>query len=88
MNNSDFGKCLLVFLGGAAVGAAAGILLAPDKGKNTRKKIARTAQDLTRSVEEKIEDMKESVSDLMDDIKEAAECLTHEAEKGIHHSKN
>ena len=27
------------FIGGAVVGAAAGLLLAPDKGENTRKKI-------------------------------------------------
>lgn len=85
MSESNFGKCLLTFLGGAAVGAAVGILLAPDKGKNTRKKIARTTRDITRSVEEKIEDMKESVSDLMEEIKEAAETLTHEDER--HHSK-
>lgn len=30
---------LLAFLGGAAVGAAAGILLAPEKGSDTRAKI-------------------------------------------------
>lgn len=30
---------LLAFIGGAAVGAAAGILLAPEKGSDTREKI-------------------------------------------------
>lgn len=31
---------LAAFIGGAAVGAAAGILLAPEKGSDTREKIA------------------------------------------------
>ena len=33
-------KILVGFLAGAAVGALAGILFAPDKGSNTRQKIA------------------------------------------------
>ncbi|MCS7085470.1 MAG: YtxH domain-containing protein [Bacteroidia bacterium] len=33
-------RSLLIFLGGVAVGAVAGILLAPDSGKNTRDKLS------------------------------------------------
>ncbi len=39
-------KVIVGFLCGAAVGALAGILLAPDSGEETRKKIANKAKDL------------------------------------------
>ena len=35
-------QSLFAFLAGAAVGAAVALLVAPDSGVNTRKKIART----------------------------------------------
>lgn len=43
---NDSSKVLISFIGGAVVGAALGILFAPDKGSNTRKKIAKSASDL------------------------------------------
>ncbi len=39
------GKVLLGLLAGVAIGAAVGILLAPDKGTSTRKKISRTKDE-------------------------------------------
>lgn len=44
--NNDSVKTVLAFVGGAIAGAAIGILLAPDKGSETRKKIASKAKDL------------------------------------------
>jgi gas vesicle protein len=43
---NDSSKVLLTFIGGAVVGAALGILFAPDKGSVTRKKLAKSATDL------------------------------------------
>ena len=37
-------KGLLAFIGGALAGAAAAILLAPDSGENTRRKLREKAQ--------------------------------------------
>lgn len=46
------GKLIAAFLAGAAAGASLGILLAPEKGKDTRKKVKETFDDLGSKAEE------------------------------------
>lgn len=58
----SYKKTLAGFAAGAAVGALAGILLAPDKGSATRKKIANKSNDLSDTV-------KHSFSDFIDSMK-------------------
>jgi gas vesicle protein len=48
MKNS--GKVFLGFLSGAAAGVLAGILMAPDKGKNTRQNVANKASQFKDDV--------------------------------------
>ncbi len=62
------------FLAGAALGAVAGILLAPDKGSVTRKKISDKAGEYTGSV-------KDSVGHLIDGVKEKYSGAKQEVEK-------
>ena len=71
MSNS---KILVGFLAGAAVGALAGILFAPDKGSNTRKKISSKTGDLTDSV-------KNSFSDFIDGVKQTYSGAKEEVEE-------
>ncbi|HOX79166.1 MAG TPA: YtxH domain-containing protein [Bacteroidales bacterium] len=52
---------LLGFLAGAAAGALAGILLAPDKGSETRKNLKKKVKDLS-------DEYNLGLSDLMDDM--------------------
>lgn len=49
-------KCngIIAFIGGALVGAAAAILLAPDSGENTRKKIKEKAQQEYDNIKQKM----------------------------------
>lgn len=55
MNNSEnFGKIAGAFLIGAAIGAGLGLLFAPDKGSETRKKIFDGVKDLSEDVKEKV----------------------------------
>ena len=58
------------FIGGAIAGAALGILAAPEKGKDTRDKIADTVKDFCDKHNLKLS-IKE-VDDLVEDIKDAA----------------
>ncbi len=63
MNNSnDTGKVVGALLIGAAIGGALGVLFAPHKGSETRKKITGKSDELTDS-------MKEKFNEFLDEVK-------------------
>lgn len=55
-NSNSKGSLVLALLGGVAIGALLGILFAPDKGSETRKKIVDKASKTGERVKEKIRD--------------------------------
>lgn len=57
-------KCngIIAFIGGALVGAAAAIILAPDSGENTRKKLREKAQQEYDHLKQKVSGMKSECS--------------------------
>ena len=61
--SDNAGKVLGALLVGAAVGGALGILFAPDKGTETRRKIVDTTGEITDSVKEKLNDLLEEIKD-------------------------
>ena len=67
MNNSS--KILLGFIAGAAIGGALGILLAPDKGSETRRRIAERGSELGDSIAEFGDSVKEKFNDVVDGVK-------------------
>ncbi|TCN70606.1 YtxH domain-containing protein [Acetobacteroides hydrogenigenes] len=67
------GKVVLGVLAGVAVGALIGVLFAPDKGCETRRKISKRSHDLA-------EDLKESFSRVVDDIAGRREKASSEGE--------
>ena len=78
------GKLVTGVLAGAAAGAILGILLAPDKGSETRKKIAKKGNDLSGSVKDGIGKIGESINNKYQNIKgDAKEMMNEVKENGI-----
>jgi gas vesicle protein len=58
----------LGILGGIAAGAIAGILLAPNKGSKTKKKIVSKSNHFADDLKEKFEDLYENVTDKYENL--------------------
>jgi len=83
MNNTE--KTLLAFVAGAVIGTVTGILVAPDKGEKTRKRINKGLNDIKTEVNDTISTsgskVKEFANTAMEEIEKYGKSVTHSVRK-------
>ena len=65
----NVGKIAAGILVAAAAGAVLGVLFAPDKGSETRKKISKKGSDLKDMFKSKMNDLVDDMADQYDELK-------------------
>lgn len=75
------GKVVIGVLAGVAVGALLGVLFAPDKGSETRKKIMRKGENSVDDLQDKFDELLCNMTEKFEAAKEEANDLY---EKGKH----
>lgn len=78
-DSNNTGKIIGALLAGAAIGGVLGILFAPDKGSETRKKIAGKTHDFTDSLKEKFNHFLEEAKKEFESAKEKAAMNSEKA---------
>ena len=77
------GKVLLGMIAGVAIGAALGVLFAPDKGWNTRKRIAKKGEDLADDLKEKFDEFLDNITEKVDEVKEEVADFSEKAKSKV-----
>ncbi|MBL0202327.1 MAG: YtxH domain-containing protein [Chitinophagaceae bacterium] len=86
-NSNNTGKLLGAILLGAAIGGAFGILFAPDKGSETRRKISKKGNDLTDAVKEKFDAIVDKFKKEVEEVKEQANDFAENGKSTIERLK-
>jgi len=75
-------NALFGFVAGAAAGTLTGLLVAPEKGSKTRKKITKkikqTSQEVADVIGEKVDEMKDKVNEVVDEMRSKADQAEEE----------
>jgi gas vesicle protein len=80
-------KVILGILGAAAAGVVIGLLVAPEKGKDTRKRLKKTAEEWADSMTNLWARGKEATDNIAKDMKEKAGYAKSAAEEKVNKAK-
>lgn len=81
-------KFLAGFIVGGAIGAIAGILLAPKSGAETRAMIADTTKDIARRADETVKEIQEKADDVVSDMQRKGEEIKEKLQNLIKQQKD
>jgi gas vesicle protein len=85
-------KALFSFLTGIAIGSVLGILFAPDKGIETRGKIKRKSEELTKdvthSLSQQVENIKQHINDFISEMRTKYGHLESEVKQKAREQRN
>jgi gas vesicle protein len=81
-------KVILGVLGGLAAGAILGIMLAPDKGNKTRKKIMDKSNDYTDELKNKLDTLLGTINKKYEKIWSQGENIIAEGKSKFYDAKN
>ena len=76
-------KVLLGVMAGAAAGAILGILFAPEKGPETRRRISTKSSDVAESLKSKFNDLVDNIASKFDSAKAEAADMKDRTTSGI-----
>ncbi len=85
--SSTGSKMIISFATGLAIGAAAGavlgVLFAPDKGTETRKKISAKTKDLQKDLSEKIDSLRETIESKIAEVQKPKDAPDKKTSKAV-----
>ena len=87
-NSNNTGKLLGAIFLGAAIGGALGILFAPDKGSETRKKIKEKGNDLSGAVKDRFDRIVDKFRKEVEAVKDQANDFADNGKSVVDNLKN
>lgn len=76
------------FLVGGAIGAIAGILLAPKSGEETRALIAETTKDVTKRAEATVKEIQDKADDVVTEMQKKGDEIKEKLQNMINKQKD